>query len=325
MEFAKGRRTTLDLPVDAMNIQAISNRNRRPAVFSLLGAAPSRRRLRAFTLIELLVVIAIIAILASMLLPALSQAKSQAQGVTCMNNSKQLALGWTMYASDNHDKLVRNGGNASVEYSIPNWCQGNLDFTPQNTDNTNILGLVWFKVGLVFGQANLGGMLGNYLSHNYLVFKCPADRSTAVEGSQVMPRIRSVSMNCWVGGEKAWAGTSPSIARNMEMLADFVNTGPADIWIIHDERPDSINDAYFAVDVTDSNLADVPAAYHIGAGGHAYADGHADIHLWKTAAILKAPNQYTQTWGGGSFPNNIDHQWLEQHSVQFGPSFTLIP
>ena len=268
--------------------------------------------------------IAIIAILAGMLLPSLGKSKSQAQGVTCMNNSKQLSLGWYMYANDNKGVLVGNAGDASVEYDHPNWCQGSLDYSRGNTDNTNINGLVFHGIGPVFGQFNQGGMLGTYLGYNWLVFKCPADMSKAYEGSELLPRIRSVSMNCWVGGFKNWDGNA-AVARNMENLADFVNPGPSDIWIIHDERPDSINDAYFAVEVLEPTLPDVPASYHVGAGGHAYADGHADIHLWKTAPILVAPNQYTTGWAGGTFPNNEDHQWLEQHSVQYGPNFKLIP
>src|SRR5438552_588222 len=87
-----------------------------------------------FTLIELLVVIAIIAILAAMLLPALTKAKLKAQGIQCMSNHKQLALAWRMYSEDNRDTLLYASGDITgFEPGV--WMTGGLDFTPANTSN----------------------------------------------------------------------------------------------------------------------------------------------------------------------------------------------
>ncbi len=243
-------------------------------------AAPSTgsvvSRTNAFTLIELLVVIAIIAILAAMLLPALGKAKQKTQGIYCINNLKQLMLGWQMYAHDNNDHIVpalhggeAQGGAGDPVYGV-GWVEGWLDWT-LSTDNTNILFLTSDKYA----------RLAQYLAHNKDVFKCPAD-NFATGPQRAMgwrSRCRSLSGDILVGVGNYTQGPTDPIYKQIYLSGSFVFPPPVDSWVFVDEHPDSINDAgCFAPHQT--AWVDVPATYHNGAAGFSFADGHAEIHKW---------------------------------------------
>lgn len=236
---------------------------------------PSQRR-SAFTLIELLVVIAIIAILAGMLLPALSKAKEKTKGITCMNNGRQMTLGWQLYAEDNDDLLVKsldNAGtleNAKRSLLVPG---SSLDYSNKR-DNWDPL--------LTVDKSPLK----KYTGSSYEIWRCPSDIGMVTStGGRKVQRVRSQSMS-QVFDYGFWLPASKY--RIYSRLSHIVV--PTQTWVMIDEHPDSINDAACAVtyaeqSATSAQIVDYPASYHNGAAGLSFADGHSEIHKWKGSRI----------------------------------------
>lgn len=264
-------------------------------------------RLRAaggFTLIELLVVITVIAILAALLLPALSQAKMKAGRTTCLNNQKQLTMAWIMYTDDDSDLLPPN---ASINVSdTTSWVSGILSWdtaAAPNYDNTNTQNLT-------------ESLLSPYSERAAGLYKCPGDVVSGALG----PRVRSVSMNAMMDG--TGFSTTPGIytygGQNYEIylkMGDIANPGPSSTWVLIDEHADSIDNGFFMVPVGEtSNWGDTPASYHGGSGVMSFADGHVEVKVWTDTNIKNRPVTKTLVKDLPATPN-ADLIWMQQRST----------
>jgi prepilin-type N-terminal cleavage/methylation domain-containing protein len=286
-------------------------------VTSFRHAAPKS----GFTLIELLVVIAIIAILAAMLLPALTKAKLRTQGIYCMNNHRQLALAWRMYTDDSRERLPYASEDpstaATLAATLPyTWVSGTLDNNPNNRSN-------WDPTIDIYKSC-----LWKYCGNNLNIWKCPADLSSVTVNGVVKPRVRSMSMNVYLGG---WGGTDGGWGwsgtwRFFMKTPDFGPMPVSKLFVLLDMREDSIDMGNFATKMdgysdTSPNpglygFYDLPGIYHHNACGFSFADGHSEIRKWMDSRTCPPLVKNGQVGDNISSPGNPDVAWLQERSTR---------
>ncbi len=267
---------------------------------------------RAFTLIELLVVIAIIAILAALLLPALSHAKARALGVACLSNLRQASLAGSLYIHDNRDYLVPNNPyliGDGQDYYMPTWAGASARYDLTSSTNDAML------LGGDPTQPRVG-LLGPYLKTSKM-FHCPADRSTSQFGGKRYLRNRSYDMNGFIGTDYLKIIGTPGVVPRVLTTSALVALNRPEIITWMDMQEDFLDSCVFNVpDVPNGQYLEFPPAWrHYGRAGVAFIDGHVELHRWQDqSTIVPVKGVWIQV--GTATGRTTDWYWLRTRMIR---------
>ncbi|MBN9694046.1 MAG: prepilin-type N-terminal cleavage/methylation domain-containing protein [Verrucomicrobia bacterium] len=269
---------------------------------------------RAFTLIELLVVVAIIAVLAALLLPALSKAQQRAQSILCLNNLRQLQIGFQLYADDERDKLPPSETD-SGEIFMPRWVNGSMapGLARSLSELTNSQLLLEAGPGHIGPYVRAAG-----------VFRCPSDQSrTNLTRRRGPLRVRSYSMNPYVvyaDGVGIEGGRLQSYSRTAFVkFADFARVSPSQIYIFIDEHELTLGNGKFSFNWPLGPHSywpgHWPARRHANQGAFSFADGHSELHRWKDARTGPKVLEWAKAEAvGWDAHDNPDFEWIFNHT-----------
>jgi len=260
---------------------------------------------RGFTLVELLVVIAIIGIIAALLLPAFARAKATAKRISCINNHKQLAVAWAIYATENNDSLVAVGKQSPPTIGQKFWIQGAFVVPPDNTNTQFILDRKF-------------ALFADYFQTT-TIYVCPTDRETVRVAGRDYPKIRSYALNAYTGWTGPWDYRLATGYRVFRQYSDVSLSMPEGLFLFADVQPDSICWPYFGVEMDMDYFFNFPGSSHSRGGVISYADGHAEWHRWEDPRTVTAYSpSYHRHHDASAL--NPDLPWLRVRTTVRDPS-----
>jgi prepilin-type processing-associated H-X9-DG protein len=273
-----------------------------------LRGRPGRR---AFQIKDLACLLAVIGLLASVQLATLAGSREGSQADQCRANLRRLAQAWSMYADDNAGRLPPNNGS-SPDHPQGTWVAGWLDLS-SSFDNINTDYLIAHE------KAGKYGHLGPYLQRDVSVFRCPSDASTTLLVGRYFNRVRSVSMNSWMGGSAYCAGNGGNQYVNYRSVAEI--SQPARRWVITEELSAGINDSWFAIRLGDMVggkwLVDYPGSFHSGGAWLNFADGHVEFRRWADPRTIPTIPLGQPVWFQVAMnPPNPDIAWLQERTSE---------